>query len=399
MGWEMHKKNQTKVPRNTDVLMQQSKTTQTALKKSEQRFRAMFEQAAVGVALIETKTGKYVRINKKYCDFLGYNEQEMLKKTYMDVTYPEDVAINISASSKFVKRDINEFSYDKRYIRKDGDIVWGNLTISPLWKEDQDPDEYLHIAIVVDITDRKEIEKKLTDNAYKLQQINATKDRLFSIIGHDLKTPLNSIVGFSRLIERNVYRYSHEKIYQLNNIILQSSETLSGLLENLLNWSKSCSHSIVIRKEKVVVSPIVQDCFEILRVFANKKNIQMMNLIDLETIVIVDAEMLKAIFRNLLSNAIKFTPHGGFVTVFSIQEQEKRNVIIGIKDTGVGVSSYNIANIFEKEHPCSSCGTDGEKGTGLGLLISKDFVEKNCGKIWVESESGLGTTFFISFPI
>ncbi|MEI8133108.1 MAG: PAS domain S-box protein [Leptolinea sp.] len=139
----------------------QRKQTETALLESEDRFRTLFEQAAVGVALLETQTGRFVRINQKYCDFLGYTMEEMLQKRFQDVTYPEDIRENEENNAKLIKGDIFEFSLDKRYMRKDGGIVWGNLTGSVLWRTIEHAHGYYHIAVVQDITERKRMEELL----------------------------------------------------------------------------------------------------------------------------------------------------------------------------------------------------------------------------------------------
>ena len=137
------------------------KRAEQALRESEERFRALFEQAAVGVALLETKTGRYVQINQRYCDFLGYSMEEMLHKTLHDVTHPDDTQTNLDGSASLIAGTTREFSLEKRYFRKDGTLVWGNLTASPLWKPGEQPDAYFHIAVVEDITERKQMEEEL----------------------------------------------------------------------------------------------------------------------------------------------------------------------------------------------------------------------------------------------
>jgi diguanylate cyclase (GGDEF)-like protein/PAS domain S-box-containing protein len=155
------------------------KQAEDALRDSEVRFRTLFEQAAVGVALIETKTGQIVRINQKYCDFLNYTMEDMLQRTLQDVTYPEDRSANIEQNSRLLEGRVLEFSLEKRYVRKDGHVVWGNLTVSPLWKPGEKPDIYNHIAVVKDITDQKRAEdalleagERLVRNVTKLEQRN-----------------------------------------------------------------------------------------------------------------------------------------------------------------------------------------------------------------------------------
>jgi PAS domain S-box-containing protein len=151
------------------------------LKESEERFRTIFEQAGVGVALLNTKTGQFIRVNQKYCDFVGYTMQEMLQKTFMDITFHEDVQINIDKNTEFVEGKIKEFSYEKRYTRKNGEIVWGNLTVSPLWKPGEKPLEYLHIAIVENITDRKHAEEKIRKHHEEEHLLSEVSGALVSI--------------------------------------------------------------------------------------------------------------------------------------------------------------------------------------------------------------------------
>jgi PAS domain S-box-containing protein len=147
------------------------KRVEGELRESEQRFRTIFEQAAIGVALLNTKTGQFVRINQKYCDFLGYSMTEMLQKTFMDITFKDDIQINIRKNEQLLADGSKEYSIEKRYVRKDGRIVWGKLTTSPLWKTGEEPEVYLHIAIVEDITNRKKAEGALLSSEIYLEKI------------------------------------------------------------------------------------------------------------------------------------------------------------------------------------------------------------------------------------
>ena len=147
-----------------------------ALKESEDRFRAVFEQLAVGVALVNTKTGRYVQINQKYCDFVGYTMPEMLQKSFMDITHDEDIQANVDANMQLIEGYQREFSIEKRYLHKDGSLIWGKLTISPLWKSGEKPETYLHIAIVEDITEHKQAETALRESEQLYRAIGESID-------------------------------------------------------------------------------------------------------------------------------------------------------------------------------------------------------------------------------
>jgi two-component system sensor histidine kinase UhpB len=148
------------------------KLAEEALRESEEHFRTLFEQAAVGVALLETKTGRYVRINQKYCEFLGYSSEEMLQKELQDVTFPDNIQTNLDNNALLITGAIREFSIEKRYIRKDGTVVWGKLSASPLWKSGAKTETYFHIAVVEDITERKQAEEQLRHAKEQVERFN-----------------------------------------------------------------------------------------------------------------------------------------------------------------------------------------------------------------------------------
>ena len=148
----------------------EQKQAEKELKESELRLRTLFEQAAVGVSLIETKTGRYIDINQKYCDLLGYTKTEMLNLTFQNISYPEDIEENVTNNKLLIEGKISEFTIEKRLVRKDGEIIWINLTVSPLWKPGEEPDEYIHSGFVQDITEHKLAEESLRKNEANLNK-------------------------------------------------------------------------------------------------------------------------------------------------------------------------------------------------------------------------------------
>ncbi len=252
------------------------------------------------------------------------------------------------------------------------------------------------ISTSKDITEQKKTELCLKENESRLKELNATKDKLFSIIGHDLQGPLSNIIGFSELIDKSYEHYSGEEIRNYNKIIYQLSQSVSQLLENLLTWSRSQRNQINITPRKISMQLIIEKCHSLLIHNISHKQISFVNDIPPETIVYADEEMITVVMRNLISNAIKFTHRGGTITIFTRKEND--TVVFGVKDTGVGIPEEKLQHMFKASTNYTNPGTEGETGTGLGLIICKDFVEKNGGKIWIESKQGEGSMFYFSLP-
>ena len=253
------------------------------------------------------------------------------------------------------------------------------------------------ISTTTDITEQKKAEKELKQNENRLKKLNATKDKLFSIIGHDLKGPLNNILGFSELIDQGFDSFSDEEIKKYNRLIFQSSQTVTSLLDNLLTWSRSQRNKIKVSKQLFALNAVVQKNLSLLENNASKKSIQLKNEVPADIIANGDTEMVTTILRNLISNAIKFTNEGGEIKV--VAKNSNNRIIVEIHDNGVGIPPDKINNLFEPDQTHVNLGTAGEKGTGLGLIICKDFAEKNDGELWAESEPGKGSVFSFSMPL
>lgn len=252
------------------------------------------------------------------------------------------------------------------------------------------------ISTAKDVTEHKKAEQALLESEARFKALNATKDKLFSIIGHDLKGPLNNILGFSEMIDQNFETFSEQEIKQYLKLIYKSSLAVTDLLENLLTWSRTQRDILTVSPHKIAVYFTVEKCFGQLIQNALHKEIRLKNNVHPETVVYADEEMIATIIRNLISNAIKFTKRGGTISV--ITQSSAEYVAIGIQDTGIGIAPDKMSQIFQPNENHSSLGTEGEKGTGLGLIICKDLAEKNNGKIWAESSPENGTTFWLKLP-
>ncbi len=238
--------------------------------------------------------------------------------------------------------------------------------------------------------------RKLQESEKHLKELNSTKNKFFSIIGHDLRNPLNALLGFSELISGNSREYSSEEIQKYSQIINDAAKNIHMLIENLLEWSRSQSGSIEFNPRSSDLYPLVEGIIRIFQIQAEKKDITINMEIAKEMKIYADLNLLSTIIRNLVSNAVKFTTKKGRVLVSA--EDTNEGVSVSVKDTGTGMTGEQLDTIFSLVHEPSTPGTAEEKGTGLGLILCKEFVDKHGGRIWAESEPGKGSTFTIIFP-
>ena len=215
-------------------------------------------------------------------------------------------------------------------------------------------------------------------------------------MAHDLRNPFHTVMGFSELLLLDLERFPLEKTKKYLGLIHSTSQKGNDLLENLLQWSRTETGKISFEPENLNLYSVAENTINLLDVLAQRKSIKIIQEIDTAITVLADENMLKTILRNLISNAIKFTNAEGTVTLNSIERNSQ--VEIQVSDSGIGIIPENIPYIFSIEKNISTPGTKGEKGTGLGLMLCKELIEKQGGKIWVESEAGKGTTFKFTLP-
>lgn len=249
---------------------------------------------------------------------------------------------------------------------------------------------------VRDITERKKTEQELRESKQRLKELNATKDRFLAIIGHDLKNPVCNIVGLSDLMLEQLGSGDHEEIEGLAKMIHQTSKKTMDLLSNLLTWAQAQTGSIQYQPESVDLKKLADEVVDLLGNSAGRKSIRLENFIPEGTELSADPGMIQLIIRNLVSNGIKFTPVNGTVSIRAGEESDKTT--ISVEDTGVGISGEGIEKLFRTECHYSTKGTRNEDGTGLGLLLCKEFVERHGGDIRVDSQKGQGSTFSFTIP-
>lgn len=240
---------------------------------------------------------------------------------------------------------------------------------------------------------KEEIEKA---NA-RLMEVNAMRDKLFAVVSHDLRSPFSSIVSFSRIIKRDMDELDRDELRSLISDLDKSVVTINDLLDNLLQWSMTQSGSLTYRPEYLQLEELVQGSLSVYRQHARGKGVSLNSDVLSDTVVWADQHLTGGILRNLLSNAIKFTPSGGQIKITA--ETTGHEVHVCVSDTGVGMDATEQAKLFSSTSFFTTRGTDDERGSGLGLLICKEFAQRQGGRIWLVSEKHKGSSFYFSLPL
>jgi PAS domain S-box-containing protein len=247
-----------------------------------------------------------------------------------------------------------------------------------------------------DIAKQKLASDALQKSEAKLKDLNAQKDKFFSIIAHDLRSPFNSILGMSEILADQIKEKDYEGIEEYARMIFKSSERAMDLLMNLLEWARSQTGRMEFNPELFDLAGLIIENIKLFSDGAANKSITIIKQYPEELSIYADKDMLGTVLRNLISNAVKFTYPGGKITIAA--KKDKKEVVVSISDKGVGIDPALIDNIFEVSHSFTTPGTNNENGTGLGLVLCKELIDKNKGKIWVESVKGRGTVFYFSIP-
>ena len=301
---------------------------------------------------------------------------------------PEFIRLNIEAN---LHKTL--FTWEGRIQIKDKP-VWIHSESIPRLMENGD---IIWTGTLNDISKRKNAEMEIALKNEELLKLNAEKDKFFSIIAHDLKSPFNGIIGLSELLMEKVAERDFERIDFFANTILQSSKRAMDLLKNLLEWAQSSTGRMEYNPEYFEIVDLIYETIFLYEDIAGQKSIVIKKVMSNYVSVFADKSMICTVLRNFISNAIKFTRPGGMVTISS--EKKLDEIIVSVKDTGIGISQNCIGDIFHVDHACSTNGTNNEKGTGLGLILCKEFINKHGGKIWVESREKEGSTFYFSLPL
>jgi PAS domain S-box-containing protein len=309
--------------------------------------------------------------------------------------HPEEIAIVRKEIKNSIETNNTDYSrqIEHRILYDDGEI--GYITVHLAILRDEKGKIIKTYGINQDVSARIQAEKELKESEAQLLELNATKDKFFSIIAHDLRNPIASLLGLSEIMATGNSKLSVAQYLQLSKAIYKTADSTYHLLENLLEWSRLQRGSMPLCLENIVLKEFFYDIDESAIEMARKKEIKLTFDFYPGLVVTADSNMLHSIVRNLITNAIKFTKAGGFIQV-KAQPLENDTVLFSIEDSGIGMNENMIDNLFRIDINVNRPGTNDEPSTGLGLIICKEFVEKHSGKIWAESKVGKGSTFFFT---
>ncbi|MCB1190586.1 MAG: PAS domain-containing sensor histidine kinase [Leptospiraceae bacterium] len=346
-----------------------------------------------GISVIDD-TGKQVYVNQSFCNLVGWEEQELLEKYPPYLYWSEAEIENIKTTfQKTLKGKVPKEGFELLFCNKSEKLIPVRVIISSFTI---DNNRTFWLANVIDITGERQAELVIQQQNSKLIELNATKDKLFSIIAHDLKSPLSGFLLLMELMLTNIEKYSLNEIKGHNKALHESARNVYELLESLLDWSRMQRGLIEFHPDVIVLSFLIKRNIKVLSVFARVKDIEIVNLVSDSLQIRADASMVNTIIRNLISNAIKFTPKGGKVVVSAEEKDDK--LLLSVRDSGIGMDKNIVDNLFGANPAEPRIGTNFEISTGLGLIICKEFIIKHSGEIWVESEVGRGSTFYFTLP-
>lgn len=305
----------------------------------------------------------------------------------------DDYNKKVSVLTELLQGKIKSYSIEHRVIKNDGSIAWA-LSSGSLVNNSRGKVKI--VGTLTDISERKISENKLKEYSERLELTNSSKDKFFSIISHDLRNPFNSLLGFSELLANNIEDLTEQEIKDSAKTLNRTAHNLFNLLTNLLEWSKLQNGNFSIEKSEVILNEVINYTLDSFSESIKAKDVIILKENETEIKVFADRNMIESATRNLISNAIKFSRSGGIISVGCRVNGKVAELYV--TDTGIGIPVEDQDRLFKIEKQFSTEGTSNEKGTGFGLLLCKEFIEKNGGTISFKSAKDKGSTFIFSLP-
>ena len=385
-------------PKELEQEIAERARAEAPLRASEERFRGTFENAAVGIAH-EDLTGRFLRLNERFCAILGYPQTELVGKTLAEVTHPEDLAADLERFSALTLGESTSYTMEKRFIRKDGRSVWAHLTVSLQFDAVGKP-AYC-IKIIQDISDRKRLEGELRQAKEAAEAGNRAKDEFLANVSHEIRTPMNAILGMTELVLDTPLTDDQR---QCLRTVKSAADNLLGILNDLLDFSKIEAGQLELDPADFGLRAILGETLRTLAIRAHKNGLELVSHVqpDVPDALVGDATRLRQILLNLVGNAIKFTEKGEVVlrvhAAGADAPEDAALLRFEVSDTGIGIPREKQETIFRAFEQQDTSTTRKYGGTGLGLTIAARLVALMGGTITVESEQGRGSTFAFTLP-
>ncbi|MGJ3244596.1 MAG: PAS domain S-box protein [Elainellaceae cyanobacterium] len=354
------------------------KEAEIALRESEERFRRVFEDAAVGMAIAQID-GQLIQVNQALCDIVGYSEADLLTKVVQDFTHPDDLEPELEYLQQLLTNTISYYRIEKRYIHKQGHIVWVLLSVSLVRDAHGSPSHV--IGIVQDISDRKEIDRM--------------KDEFISIVSHELRTPLTAIQGSLGILATGIYDKNPIKAKRMLEIAALDTERLARLVNDILDLERLESGKVELVMQSCQVADLLQQSVEAMQSIAEDADVSLVCQ-PVQVMVRAAPDAIIQTLTNLIGNAIKFSPSHSAVTVSATPAASF--IRFQITDQGRGIPPEKLDSIFKRFEQVDVSDSRQKGGTGLGLTICQTIVEQHGGKIWVDSVPNQGSTFYFTIP-
>jgi len=365
--------------------------TQFKVNANEKELKAVF-RSMQNLIIEFSDQGEYIRIPETNKELLYKEEKQLLGKKVTEIFDTEMADLFMSAITKCLAiKDLVEIEYPLEISEKKH---WFSARIS--YKS-----PHRVIMNAYDITDRKENEQNLRKSERRMKELNDVKDKFFSIIAHDLRSPVGSFKMLTEIMLNEVGTANPEKNKRMLTSIHSASSNLYDLLENLLSWSHTQRNSLIINKEEHNLFHLADDAIDSHMVNAEIKHVELENKVDENATIVCDQYVTLTIIRNLLSNALKFTPSNGKIVVSNqiVEKEGIRYQQVSVADNGVGIPENRLETIFDFKLNDTTIGTANEQGSGLGLMLCREFSEKQGGFITIQSQVSKGTTVSFALPL